>query len=162
MALMHLLPEAVELYGDWVASKQIGNPFPLPYLLFLSGILLVLLVDRVIAKYITGGDHHAMGKKEESEVEMANEMANEMAEGGSETANGSENAQKPQEAKKVEQTAKVSDEETAEANKGVAQEKDAAETVSKTSAVILVIAIGFHAVFEGIAFGLMTEINNAG
>ena len=63
---------------------------------------------------------------------------------------------------KVEQTAKVSDEETAEANKGVTEKKDAAETVSKTSAVILVIAIGFHAVFEGIAFGLMTEINNAG
>ena len=89
-------------------------------------------------------------------------MAEGTAARGNETANGAESAQKPQEAQKVEQTAKVSDEEIAEANKGVAEEKDVAETVSKTSAVILVIAIGFHAVFEGIAFGLMTEINNAG
>lgn len=31
-------------------------------------------------------------------------------------------------------------------------------TVSKTAAIILVIAIGFHAFFEGIAFGLLVEI----
>ena len=35
------------------------------------------------------------------------------------------------------------------------------ETVSKTAAIVLVIAIGFHAFFEGIAFGLLTEIEQA-
>ena len=42
-----------------------------------------------------------------------------------------------------------------------AQAKPAA-TVSKTSAIVLILALGFHAVFEGIAFGLLTEIVNAG
>ena len=35
-------------------------------------------------------------------------------------------------------------------------------TVSKTTAIVLVLALGFHALFEGIAFGLMTEIGQAG
>ena len=34
-------------------------------------------------------------------------------------------------------------------------------TVSKTSAIILVLAIGVHAFFEGIAFGLQTTIEKA-
>ena len=33
------------------------------------------------------------------------------------------------------------------------------EVVSKRTAVILVLALGFHALFEGVAFGLMTEIS---
>ena len=36
------------------------------------------------------------------------------------------------------------------------------ETVSKTSAIILVLAIGVHALFEGIAFGLQDSIDKAG
>ena len=35
-------------------------------------------------------------------------------------------------------------------------------TVSKASAIILVLALGAHAFFEGIAFGLQTEISSAG
>ena len=34
--------------------------------------------------------------------------------------------------------------------------------VSKRTAVVLVLALGFHALFEGVAFGLMTEITKAG
>ena len=34
-------------------------------------------------------------------------------------------------------------------------------TVSKTTGVILAFAMGFHAFFEGIAFGLLTEVNLA-
>ena len=46
---------------------------------------------------------------------------------------------------------------------GEKKEGDAAEapTVSKTSAVVLILAIGVHALFEGIAFGLQTEMENA-
>ena len=36
------------------------------------------------------------------------------------------------------------------------------QTVSKTSAIILVLAIGFHSLFEGIAFGLQKEVESAG
>lgn len=35
-------------------------------------------------------------------------------------------------------------------------------TVSKTSAIILILALGVHAFFEGIAFGLLTSISAAG
>ena len=35
-------------------------------------------------------------------------------------------------------------------------------TVSKTSAIILVLALGVHSLFEGIAFGLITEVEEAG
>ena len=50
------------------------------------------------------------------------------------------------------------------APQGVKQEakEGTSETVSKTSAIILVLAIGFHAFFEGIAFGLQTSIESAG
>ena len=36
------------------------------------------------------------------------------------------------------------------------------ETVSKTAAIILILALGAHAFFEGIAFGLQSEIDSAG
>lgn len=36
------------------------------------------------------------------------------------------------------------------------------ETVSKTTALVLVFALGAHAFFEGIAFGLLTSIELAG
>ena len=42
------------------------------------------------------------------------------------------------------------------------KQEGTSETVSKTSAIILVLAIGFHAFFEGIAFGLQTSIESAG
>ncbi len=35
-------------------------------------------------------------------------------------------------------------------------------TVSKTAAIVLVLALGAHAFFEGIAFGLLTTIEQAG
>ena len=35
-------------------------------------------------------------------------------------------------------------------------------TVSKATAIVLVLALGFHALFEGIAFGLLVEIEQAG
>ena len=42
------------------------------------------------------------------------------------------------------------------------QQKQAGETVSKAAAIILVLALGAHAFFEGIAFGLQTTIESAG
>merc|ERR1712151_591559 len=34
-------------------------------------------------------------------------------------------------------------------------------TVSKSTAIVLVLALGFHSLFEGIAFGLLSEIESA-
>lgn len=40
--------------------------------------------------------------------------------------------------------------------------QESGETVSKAAAIILVLALGAHAFFEGIAFGLQTTIESAG
>ena len=45
-----------------VENEGIEDPFPLPYLLFLLGFLLVLLVDRVIARAF--GHSHGVKKVE--------------------------------------------------------------------------------------------------
>jgi zinc transporter ZupT len=39
--------------------------------------------------------------------------------------------------------------------------KEGVQTISKTTGIILAFAMGFHAFFEGIAFGLLVEINLA-
>ena len=49
MALVHILPEAVEIYRAWAIYEEKEDPFPLPYVLFYVGYLLILLVDRVAA-----------------------------------------------------------------------------------------------------------------
>ena len=42
------------------------------------------------------------------------------------------------------------------------KEEKPGETVSKAAAIILVLALGAHAFFEGIAFGVQTEVTTAG
>ena len=76
MALMHLLPEGVEMYDSWAKQEGIEEPFPLAYLMFFVGFLLVLLVDRVIARACTGGHGHGhhgeqVPNTERRDVEMA-------------------------------------------------------------------------------------------
>ena len=53
MALTHMLPDGVMLYATWAKSAgyaHVGDAFPLPYVSFFLGYLLVLLIDRVIAR----------------------------------------------------------------------------------------------------------------
>ena len=64
MAFMHLLPEGVELFEGWAAENEIKKPFPLAYLMFFIGFLLVLCVDRVIARALTGVNHHGTGEQD--------------------------------------------------------------------------------------------------
>lgn len=62
MALIHIIPEAIEVYGDYSKEKSIERPFPLPYVLIFVGYLIVLSVDRVIAGFllkITGKEKEA-------------------------------------------------------------------------------------------------------
>ena len=49
----------------------------------------------------------------------------------------------------------------AQANTEADKPEETRRTVSKASAIILVLAIGVHAFFEGIAFGLQTTIEKA-
>ena len=56
---------------------------------------------------------------------------------------------------------KTSSVEKVEVSGKVAEQKTTV-TVSKTAAIVLVLALGAHAFFEGIAFGLQTSIGSAG
>ena len=60
------------------------------------------------------------------------------------------------------QSASVDNNAVAQPAANTKQPVKTSETVSKTSAIILVLAIGVHALFEGIAFGLQDSIDKAG
>ena len=58
MSLIHILPESAEIYMLWTAAEEIEKPFPLPYVMFFIGYLLILFVDRVAAKAFGTGHSH--------------------------------------------------------------------------------------------------------
>lgn len=50
MSLVHMFPEAVEIYNMWSAKEKIERPFPLPYVMFFIGYFLILSIDRVATR----------------------------------------------------------------------------------------------------------------
>ena len=52
MALIHIIPESVEVWEKYAEKKLIERPFPLPFVLIYVGYLIVLSVDRVIAGFL--------------------------------------------------------------------------------------------------------------
>ena len=77
MALLHMMPEGVELYNLWVRVNEVEEPFPLPYTMFLAGYILVLFVDRGLTK-MCGLDHvHGHGRKEEEHTHYGTVKADE-------------------------------------------------------------------------------------
>jgi zinc transporter 1/2/3 len=50
IALVHILPEAVDDYKEWSAGNNGGveSTFPLPYILVFAGYTFILTVDRVM------------------------------------------------------------------------------------------------------------------
>lgn len=50
MALIHMLPESAEVYEIWAKKEGIERAFPLPYVCFFLGYILILAIDRVAAK----------------------------------------------------------------------------------------------------------------
>ncbi len=50
MSIVHMMPESAEIYMGWAKKEGIERPFPLPYVCFFLGYLLILAVDRVAAK----------------------------------------------------------------------------------------------------------------
>jgi len=48
MSMVHVMPEASEIYSEWAKKSGIERPFPLPHVLYVAGYLLVLMVDGVI------------------------------------------------------------------------------------------------------------------
>ena len=59
MALIHVIPEGVEMYAHWSKTKKIEKPFPLDYVLIFVGYLIVLGFDRVMKIWLLRlHDHH--------------------------------------------------------------------------------------------------------
>lgn len=48
IALVHMMPESVEMYTHYGEEHDIEEPFPLPYFCLFLGYMLILLVDKVI------------------------------------------------------------------------------------------------------------------
>jgi len=61
MSLVHMMPEAVEMYQTWAICEQIEKPFPLPFVMYFMGYFLVLAVDRVVAKAYHSSHGHNPG-----------------------------------------------------------------------------------------------------
>jgi hypothetical protein len=62
MALIHVIPEGIEIYEEWAEEKKIERPFPLAFVLIFIGYLMVLSIDRVLASWLlklTGKEHEA-------------------------------------------------------------------------------------------------------
>ena len=71
MSLVHIAPEAVEIYGVYVAQQDVERAFPLPYVCFFGGYLLVLLIDRVVARMVIDN----MAKKQGTEQKEGGERS---------------------------------------------------------------------------------------
>ena len=67
MSLVHMMPEAAEIYLIWAAKERIERPFPLPYIGFFMGYLLILGVDRVLAK-ACGASHSHGGEEQKGDI----------------------------------------------------------------------------------------------
>ena len=148
MAIIHMFPEAVEIYQAWALEEGIERAFPLPYVGFYLGYLIILAVDRVAIKACNLDHGHQV-------VPLTDRSMQQQEMKPVSTPSVGDSSVTPADA----QVAAAAVEEKVDAEK---KEGDAPEaTVSKTSAIVLICAIGVHAVFEGIAFGLQTEMENA-
>jgi len=66
MSLVHMMPESAEIYGMWAKKEGIDRAFPLPYVCFFLGYLLILGIDRVAAKAYHAGHDHGHSKEDKT------------------------------------------------------------------------------------------------
>lgn len=155
MSLVHMMPESAEVYQMWAAKEGIERPFPLPYVGFFLGYVFILGIDRVAAKAY----HMDHGHDEKKDVSI-----------NADTLNKSMKQQdRDTEMKAIESGSArgkaigtIVSNNISETKVGSETGGEQVTTVSKTAAIILVLALGAHAFFEGIAFGLTPEISSAG
>ena len=152
MAVMHLFPHMTEGYANWAITEDIGEPFPMPYVVIFISYLAMVIIDQVIVAKYHVHNHEDLqailardAAKNKKPIESA--FGNKVISGDdSITAQPADAAAKdaPKEAEKDDKKLFAGE-----------------VTVTKTTALMLVVAISFHAIFEGIAFGLLTEIETA-
>jgi solute carrier family 39 (zinc transporter), member 1/2/3 len=147
MALVHMMPEAAEVYTIWAAKEGIERPFPLPYVMFFVGYLLILAIDRVAAKaYHAGHDHQEKTAPLKASDLQASPTDCQVY--PNTVRDESVKSATPIAALEIDQTSNP------DASKLENEHNPEKKSVSKTAAIILVLALGAHAFFEGIAFGL--------
>ena len=148
MALMHLFPHMSDAHKNWAMVEGIGEPFPMPYLVAFASYLAMVVIDQVlVAKWHIHNhdDLQAILKRDNA----ANKKPIESA-FGNKVASGDDSV-----------VAQPAADNTSKDNKDDKKLFAGEVTVTKTTALMLVVAISFHAIFEGIAFGLLTEIETA-
>ena len=135
--------------------------------MFFVGYLLILAIDRVAAKAYHAGHNHADGK--EGKPMNANMMGSSVFQNEDGTQRQSVQMASISDSGKPDPfTPAIGGGDTGApqaANRVAPGEAEAVKTnttVSKTAAIILVLALGAHAFFEGIAFGLQTTVESAG
>ena len=136
MALLHMMPEGVELYNQWTVTagyEHSHDAFPLPYASFFGGYLIVLLVDKVIAQMFKPCQHAQLHEASDGTARDDDPTSSNI-----------------QDKKADEEVAETPEAEAEKAPKG-----------SKSTAIILVLALSFHSLFEGIAFGLQSTVSSA-
>ena len=75
MSLIHMMPEAAEMYTEWAVKEGIERAFPLPYVMYFVGYLLILAIDRVAAKAYHGAIHgHDPANKEVKPINASMNM----------------------------------------------------------------------------------------
>ena len=75
MSLIHMMPEAAEMYTEWALKEGIERAFPLPYVMYFVGYLLILAIDRVAAKAYHGVVHgHDPTNKEVKPINASMDM----------------------------------------------------------------------------------------
>ena len=55
------------MYGGWAAFEGIDRAFPLPYVMYFTGYLMILAIDRVIARDYHVHQHHGCDPKLEDD-----------------------------------------------------------------------------------------------
>ena len=57
MALVHMLPEALEIHSSWAKKQKIDRAFPIPVVIFIGGYLLVMAFERAITSRYAKNHH---------------------------------------------------------------------------------------------------------
>ena len=72
MALLHMMPEAQKIYHQWTIDNEIERAFPLPYLMFFLGYVLILAIDKYLAHLKFAKKHKMENAEKRDKVELAN------------------------------------------------------------------------------------------
>lgn len=167
IAFVHVLPDTTEEYMEWAETEGYNEAFPLPTFMAMIGYVFILLIDKVIARaYHIDEEKEVLvdhcEKKDCKDGEKCEEVVKDANKVGPADAVTAE-APVVVEEHKAHETPAAIDRTTTQLVRDEDDTHTVAENaVSKTSGVVLCLALGVHAFFEGISFGMMPTADQAG